>query len=293
MCFSFDIEDWFQVENLRSKFPTETWSTQELRVKENTERILELLDKHSIKATFFILGNIAERVPELVKQIHRSGHEVASHGYGHILNYKLSKEELYNDLKISKEILEEITDEEVIGYRAPSFSINDDLLYILKDLCYKYDSSLNPFALHDRYGDIETDKKLSEVFLHESGITEFPMPLVKVYGIRIPISGGGYFRIFPLGLFKKLVRKYFSNHDICVFYMHPWEIDSEQPRVNGIKLNYKFRHYYGLDKTYEKFDDFIKFCKDSGYKVKTIKSVLNSNEIYRRKSMTIIKKNPY
>lgn len=257
ICLTFDVEDWFQVENLRSAFPPETWDNQELRVEKNTKQILDLLDKYNIKATFFVLGWIAEKVPDLVKDIYRRGHEIASHGYSHILNYKMSEEEMRKDLKKSKELLESIINDEVRGYRAPSFSIKDELMFILKNLGYKYDSSLNSFALHDRYGML-IGKITNKPFIHQSGIIEFPMPVISIMRANVPISGGGYFRIYPLWFFKQLVQMYLKKNDVYIFYMHPWEIDEGQPRVKEIKTFYYFRHYYGLNKTFDKLERFIR-----------------------------------
>lgn len=268
---SFDVEDWFQVENLRSVFPPESWEKQTLHVEENIDLILNLLDKYNIKATFFVLGWIAQKKPKLIKRIHENGHEVASHGYGHLLNYNLSKDELIEDLKKSKEILENIIDDEVIGYRAPSFSISDELLEILFNLGFKYDSSYNAFSSHDRYGSISTTKDKNGPFKHDSGIIEIPLPLVNVFNMKVPISGGGYFRIYPLRIFDKLVNKYMKNNEEYVFYMHPWEFDIKQPKIKNIPLNYRVRHYFGINKSYKKLDTLLSRYKDYNFeKMKNI-----------------------
>jgi len=248
VCLSFDIEDWFQVENLREVFPPETWDKAELRVERNTRRILDILDEKNIKATFFVLGWIAEKVPGLVKEIVLRDHEVASHGYNHELNYNLDTETLRNDLEKSKKLLEDITGVEVIGYRAPTFSITDEVMTMLLELGYKYDSSLNDFPLHDRYGKL-SGEKINGPFLHSSGIVEIPMPLVKIFGKNIPISGGGYFRLLPFAVFKRLVKIYLKQNDFYVFYMHPWEIDKDQPRIKNVKLTNRIRQYTAIEKT--------------------------------------------
>ncbi len=271
---TFDVEDWFQVENLRSLYPPETWEKQKLNVENSTDIILNLLDKHNVKATFFILGWIAERKPDLVKKIHNKGHEIASHGYGHLLNYKLSKKELEEDLKKSKFIIEDLIGEEVLGYRAPSFSISDELLDILYNLGYKYDSSYNGFSIHDRYGKIELENENNQPFLHKSGIIEFPLPLVEVFKQKVPISGGGYFRLYPSFIFNNLVKKYMKNHKDYVFYMHPWEFDINQPKLKNIKLSYRFRHYTGIKKSKEKLEKFILTNKKNNFRYRKIKNFL-------------------
>lgn len=271
---TFDVEDWFQVENLRSLYPPETWEKQKLNVEDSTDIILNLLDKHNVKATFFILGWIAERKPDLVKKIHNKGHEIASHGYGHLLNYNLSKKELEEDLKKSKFIIEDLIGEEVVGYRAPSFSISDELLDILYNLGYKYDSSYNAFSIHDRYGKIELENENNQPFLHKSGILEFPLPLVEVFKKKVPISGGGYFRLFPSFIFNNLVKKYMKNHKDYVFYVHPWEFDINQPKLKNIKLSYRFRHYIGIKKSREKLEKFILTNKKNNFRYRKIKNFL-------------------
>jgi len=264
ICLTFDIEDWFQVENLRKVFPPETWDKQELRVEKNTYKILDILDEHNIKATFFVLGWIAERVPSLISEISKRGHEIASHGYGHLLNYNLSREQLKEDLLRSKQVLENITGKVVIGYRAPSFSISDELMELLAELGFRYDSSFNDFTKHDRYGKL-SGAKGSKPFMHETGIYEFPLPVIRRFGQNIPISGGGYFRLFPLWLFKRYVRKYLDRSDQYIFYVHPWELDGDQPRIKQISLNYRIRHYHGLKNTEKKFGNLIQFLKDERF----------------------------
>ena len=151
---TFDVEEWFQVENLKSAISKNDWNNKQSSVVKNSEKILNLLSKHNIKATFFILGWVAERNPDLIKKIKEKGHEIASHGYGHDLTYQLTDDALKKDLSHSKKLLEDITAETISGYRAPSFSIDDRVIKMLAELGYKYDSSFNPFKLNKRYGSI-------------------------------------------------------------------------------------------------------------------------------------------
>jgi polysaccharide deacetylase family protein (PEP-CTERM system associated) len=282
VCFTFDVEDWFQVENLRAVFPPERWDYCEFRVVTNTKRILELLDKYNIKATFFVLGWIAERFPEVVKEIHTKGHEIGSHGYGHIINYKLSKEELFNDLSKSKDILEGIIGEKVLGYRAPNFSITKDVIEILENIGFKYDSSYHPFSKNDRYGKLD-DYKLNnndKIFKVSDQLYEISLPVLKTNKFEIPLAGGGYFRLYPYFVFEKLFFKYMSNNNLFVMYLHPWEFDEKQPKVKNIKFSYRLRHYIGLNKTYRKLEKFInKINSSNEFSFVRLKDLLEDDAI--------------
>ncbi|MHA1224593.1 MAG: polysaccharide deacetylase family protein, partial [Candidatus Heimdallarchaeaceae archaeon] len=205
------------------------------------------LEEHNIKATFFVLGWIAERVPKLVKEISKRGHEIASHGFGHLLNYNLTRKQLKEDLSKSKYLLEDVTGKPVIGYRAPSFSIENRVVEILEDIGYKYDSSLHDFSMNKRYGKLYNIQRKQKPFTIK-GIIEFPLPVFDMYKLQIPISGGGYFRIMPFQLYMRFVMSYIHKHDYFLFYFHPWEFDSTQPRVKNVELIKRFKHYFGLNK---------------------------------------------
>lgn len=245
---SFDIEDWFQVENLRSVIPRGDWDKYELRVERNTLKILEILRKHNTKATFFVLGWIAERCPELVRKISQEGNEIASHGYSHELVYNQTQFQFEEDLLRSKRILEGITGKEVLGYRASNFSITQESIWaidILKKCGFKYDSSIFPVSFHDRYGFKGVN---SRPFVFDNGLVEVPLSTVKVLNVRLPLAGGGYFRLLPYFYFRYFFKRLNKNGESFVFFLHPWELDPGQPRVN-IPLKYRFRHYNNLDKT--------------------------------------------
>ncbi|MCG8430585.1 MAG: DUF3473 domain-containing protein [Candidatus Omnitrophica bacterium] len=246
---SFDIEDWFQVENLRKACPRDRWECFDLRVEPNTERILDELDKAGHKATFFILGWIAERRPEMVKRIAASGHEIACHGYNHDIVYTLTPDEFREDLRAAKGLLEQVSRQEVVGYRAPNFSITEQSLWaidILKEEGFRYDSSIFPTSFHDRYGFKKV--KDSDPFVFENGLREFPVTIYKLGCLNIPVGGGGYFRLMPYWLFKRALNSVNERAKRFIFYLHPWEIDAGQPRVK-IKTQYYLRHYAHLDKT--------------------------------------------
>ncbi len=245
---SFDIEDWFQVENLRSAIPRGDWDKYELRVEKNTLKILRILRKYNAKATFFVLGWIAERCPDLVKRISQEGNEIASHGYSHELVYNQTQTQFEEDLLRSKQVLEGITGKEVLGYRASNFSITQESIWaidILKKCGFKYDSSIFPVSFHDRYGFKGVG---SRPFAFDNGLIEVPLSTVKVFNVRLPLGGGGYFRLLPYSYFRYFFKKLNKNGEAVVFYLHPWEFDFKQPRVD-IPYKYKIRHYINLSKT--------------------------------------------
>jgi len=248
---SFDIEDWFQVENLRETIPRTSWDRYELRVVENTQRLLQILEHYNTKATFFVLGWIADKVPELVKKIHRAGHEIASHGYGHELIYKQSLKAFQEDIHRSKSLLEDLTGEAVLGYRAPSFSITEAAIDVLIEEGFVYDSSLFPSAFHDRYGKIPFSPKKSSrgIIKLRPCFFEILIPTLQLFGLRVPWGGGGYFRLLPYKVFYWGVRKILSKRGSYLFYLHPWEIDPGQPRIQNIGWIYKLRHYINLQTT--------------------------------------------
>ena len=230
-----------------------------------------------VRCTFFVLGWIAKRVPHLVREIQSRGHEVASHGINHTLSNKL----LINDLKIelndSKKLIEDILGSSIYGFRAPSFSINENVLKAAEDAGYLYSSSYNSFNLHERYGRIDLSAngrkgvalKISDTFF------ELPLSNLKLMGKIIPWGGGGYFRLTPYAIFRRGVQEIIKRDRAYVFYMHPWEIDPEQPRVNQANFKYKFRHYTNLHKTQERLKHMI---ADFGiYHFDTCSEYLNTN----------------
>ncbi len=261
---TFDIENWFQVENLRSAINKNNWDGFVSTVEVNTKKILDLLGKFDIKATFFILGSVAENHPGLVREISAQGHEIASHGYGHDLTYDLSDEQLRSDIFGSKKILEELSGKEVVGYRAPNFSVTDRLVELLMDLGFVYDSSLNPFKLHKRYGKLERSVESlfrGNLLRIDRNFYEIPASVVSLFSQQVPIGGGAYFRILPLSSFKAFAARKLHADNFYHMYMHPWEFEPQQPRIKEISLSHKFRHYTGLAKTEQKFESFILFLK--------------------------------
>lgn len=258
---TIDVEDWFQVENLRPWFPAHQWEAQPFRAEHNTNRLLDLFDSfnYPVKVTFFVLGWIAQRYPELVRRIQARGHEVASHGHGHLLNYQMDKITLQNDLKTSKVILEDIIGAPVLGYRAPNFSISQEILPTIAAAGYAYDSSYNSFQRHGRYGTIDTDgrKHYGIAFKADSNLLEVPISNLQLWGQTVPWGGGGYFRLMPYLLFRMGIKNILKQQTTYVMYLHPWEIDPDQPRVKQAKGQTAFRHYNNLAKTYPRLRKLI------------------------------------
>ena len=232
---SIDIEDWFQVENLKSIVARDTWDERELRVEQSTDKMLELMDKHGVKSTCFILGWVAEKCPQLIKRIADAGHEIASHGYGHDLIYNLSQDEFREDMKRGIGIVEDITGAKIKGYRAPSFSITDWSIDILQELGLTYDSSAFPTVAHDRYGKLEGMSPGNPIVEIRPGFHEVCVSVLQVGKKGVPWAGGGYFRLFPYPLFKWGVKRILNSDQPYIFYIHPWEIDPGQPKMHRPK----------------------------------------------------------
>ncbi len=249
-CLSFDVEEHFQVSAFESPMRRRHWEQYESRVEGNTERLLGLLAKSGVRATFFVLGWLAERYPSLVRRIASSGHEVASHGYGHELITGQTPVAFREDIRKAKGILEGILSQPVLGYRAPSFSITKDTMWatqILVEEGYIYDSSIFPI-LHDRYGVPSANPEVHKLLTPSGLLWEVPPSTVKYMGVRLPVAGGGYFRLYPYVILRALLRKLESEGSSLVMYLHPWEFDPDQPRMEGSLVS-RLRHYLNLDKT--------------------------------------------
>jgi polysaccharide deacetylase family protein (PEP-CTERM system associated) len=248
---TFDIEEWFQVENLRPIFAPPTWERLPRRIHAPTRTLLELLAAHGVRATFFVLGWVAEREPSLVREIAEAGHEIASHGYGHIMPTTLSPAAFKEDVSRARAVLEPIAGRPVMGYRAPSFNIDRERLAILAELGLRYDSSYHPFTLHDRYARLERPGMpvAPGVYRMETDLIEIELPVERLGRLTVPVSGGGYFRLYPGALFRTLVRRSIERYGHYTMYLHSWEFDAEQPRVRGAGMVGTFRHYNNLSRT--------------------------------------------
>ena len=242
---TIDVEDYFQVSAFAPHIPRSDWPARECRVERNVDRILLMLDQHGVKATFFALGWLAERYPEVIRRIVAEGHELASHGYGHERASDQTDAAFFADINLAKLILEDLAGQEVKGYRAPSFSIGAKNLWAfdcLERAGYRYSSSIYPIR-HDHYGMPEAPRHAHAI----GGLLEIPATTLRFLNRNWPASGGGYFRLMPYGLSRWMLRR--VNHSDrlpAVFYFHPWEIDSEQPRIPGISAKTRFRHYVNI-----------------------------------------------
>jgi polysaccharide deacetylase family protein (PEP-CTERM system associated) len=352
---TIDLEDYFQVHAFSNVVRFEDWSDYPSRIEHNTHRLLAILNGYlrtvqlrtpnselrtPVRATFFVLGWLAERYPNLIRTIKEEGHEIACHGYSHKLIYTQSKEEFREDVRKAKAILEDITGSEVVGYRAPSYSITSQSQWafeVLMEEGFKYDSSIFPIH-HDFYGSPEAPRfpflisfngnnnyefqilnlysgsesnnsitqlpcnstnssnstnpcNPSATLQHSStaapqhGLTpnselptpncllEFPLSTVRIFGANLPVAGGGYFRLFPYSLIKKGLRRINDEEkQPFVFYIHPWELDPDQPRLNSVSFRSRLRHYVNLHKTESRFKKLL-----SDFNFSSVKEVLKLN----------------
>ena len=276
---TIDVEDYFQVAALAPWAPRNQWQNFELRVEQNTNKILSLLSEKQIKATFFVLGWVAERSPQVVKSIISEGHELASHGYSHQLIYRQTPDEFRQETLRSKQLLEDISGQAIEGYRAASYSITKDSLWaldILAEAGFRYDSSIFPVR-HDKYG-IPGAEELPHRITSPKGheLTEFPITALKLGNYRLPIAGGGYFRLFPYWFSRwGLSQVNRKQQQPFIFYLHPWEVDPEQPKLPATGLS-KFRHYNNLDICEKR----LKSLLDS-FEFTTVKALLESRQLWQ------------
>lgn len=243
---TIDVEDYFQVSAFAPHIARSDWNARECRVERNVHRILEMLAGQDIKATFFTLGWIAERYPQLVRQIVADGHELASHGYGHERASDQTEAAFFADVNLAKIVLEDLSGMEVKGYRAPSFSIGAGNLWAFDCLAragYSYSSSVYPIH-HDHYGMPNAPRF---AYRAHAGLLEIPATTLRLFSRNLPSGGGGYFRLMPYGLSRWMLRRVNAGErKSAIFYFHPWEIDTEQPRIPGLSGKTRFRHYLNI-----------------------------------------------
>ena len=274
---TIDVEDYFQVSAFENVVSRKNWDSYDLRVEHNTHALLEILDANNTNATFFILGWVAERCPDLVREIARQGHEIACHGYSHKLVYKQSETEFREETCKSKKILEDICGKAVTGYRAASYSITKRSLWaldILIEAGFEYDSSIFPVR-HDRYG-IAGSPRFPYIIDRSQNrtIIEFPMSTGRMFGMNIPVSGGGYFRLIPYPITRKLLSGINENEkQPFIFYLHPWEIDPDQPVIEASRIS-NLRHYTNIRHCRQKFEKLL-----ASFRFTTVAGVLNGNPV--------------
>ena len=247
---SVDVEDYFQVQAFADRIPRDTWDSRECRVEANTDRILGLFGDAGIKATFFTLGWVAERYPQVVHRIVEQGHELASHGHAHFRADEQSPEAFLEDISRTKKTLEDTGGTPVSGYRAVTFSIGATNLWsfdVLREAGYAYSSSVNPIH-HDFYG-MPDAPRFAFLPDGESGIEEYPITTLRVGNKNLPCGGGGFFRLLPYAVSRWAMRRVNrQDGQPCIFYFHPWEVDPGQPRIPDISAKTRFRHYLNLDR---------------------------------------------
>jgi polysaccharide deacetylase family protein (PEP-CTERM system associated) len=250
---TIDVEDWFHAYNVKGVIERDAWDGCELRVEQNTMRMIEILDQRRVRATFFVLGWVAEKCPQLVRAIAGAGHEVASHGYGHEPVYSLRPSEFKSDVMRSKKHLEDLIGKPVRGYRAPCFSITDWAIPILQEVGFDYDSSAVPTVVHDRYGQLKGMDAGRPIVLLRDGFHEACISCLRLGRRGIPWGGGGYFRLVPYAMWLQGVRKILRSGIPYIFYIHPWEIDPGQPRVAGMSATNGFRQRVNLHRCEKRF----------------------------------------
>lgn len=268
-----DLEDWFCVSNLNEKIPREQWHRCELRVEQNTHRLLNLFEASNVKATFFALGWVAERVPHLLREIEQQGHEIGIHGYYHLQLTKISRDEFSMDLQRAVEAVRQCgVKQHLGGFRAPSFSITKQTMWafpILEQQGFWYDSSVFPIGFHPDYG--ISDAPLAPYQVTPS-LVEFPLSCAEMFGQRLPCCGGAYLRLAPYLYTQQALRQCNAQGRPVIFYIHPWELDPGQPRVR-LPFSKRIRHYYGLEHTEKKMRKLL-----NDFRFTTVREVLR-NEV--------------
>lgn len=275
--FTVDVEDYYHVSAFERHVRREDWDGFESRVGDSTRRLLDLLARHKTRATFFVLGWVAARHPRLVREIHAAGHELASHSFWHRLVYDLEPEEFRQDLRDSRAALEDAAGTAITAYRAPSFSITKRSLWALDILAeegFQIDSSIFPIY-HDRYGMPDAEPELHQRSTAAGPLWEFPPSVVRMAGVNLPVSGGGYFRLYPLALSLRALRRINRRERRpFMFYVHPWEIDPQQPRLSAGSRLSRARHHVNLASTESKIDRLL-----SCFRFSSISDAIAANRV--------------
>ena len=270
--FTVDVEDYFQVEGFAGAIDRGSWERYSTRVGASTGTLLEMLARYKVCATFFVLGWVARKHPEIVRRIVAAGHEVASHGMSHRLVYTQTPEDFRRETRDAKALLEDLAQKPVLGYRAATYSITRRSLWALDILCeegFRYDSSIFPMR-HDRYGIPDAEPKPHVLTTPGGGrLVEFPISVLRYGGAKVPVAGGGYFRLFPYRFTRWALRKLNAQNQEFVFYVHPWEVDPDQPRIEAAGALSRFRHYLNLEQCSERLSRLL-----GDFEFDTMQSVL-------------------
>jgi len=255
---TIDVEDYFQVSAFESVIDRSDWENIPSRIPDNVEKILLLLERHNTRATFFTLGWIAVSFPQVIADIVKAGHEIACHGWSHVRLSDLTPESFLADISTSRKILQDVSGQEILGYRAPSFSVTSETLWAYEKLSeagYLYSSSIFPIK-HDIYGLPLAPRK--PFVIEKTGVHEIPLTTVRMFGRNYPFSGGGWFRLMPYSLFRYGLKKVNNEEGVPgVFYIHPWELDPQQPRQHNVSTKTSFRHYLNLEKTRRRLEHLL------------------------------------
>lgn len=266
-----DLEEWFVVENLKGNITFHQWGDLPSRVTRNTERLLDLFDYHDVRATFFVLGWIAGRYPRLINTIASRGHEIACHSFCHNQVFRLSEKEFREDTQMAIKAIKEACGVTPVGYRAPSWSINSKAIWafdILVELGFLYDSSV--FSIkHDLYGDVYGLKNVAKIKLENGrSLYEIPASTVNIFGKRFPVGGGGFFRHSPFWFTRRMIWKLNNADEPAVIYIHPWELDQDQPRVKELTFFQRYRQYGSIGTLEKKLGLLLRefdFCSAEDY----------------------------
>ncbi len=281
---SVDVEDYFHAESFSDIVERSRWDSYGSRVERNTRRLLEVLAKLNVRGTFFVLGWVAERFPGLVREIGAGGHELGCHSYWHRLIYKLDPAEFREDTRRAKDVIEQISGEPVRGYRAPTYSVVDGSLWaleILSELGFSYDSSIFPIQ-HDRYGIPDAPRAPFRFQTPSGSMTEFPITTFRLAGRNLPVGGGGYLRLLPQIYTRLGLRRVQREGLPSVIYIHPWEIDPDQPRLAG-RLSSRLRHYTNLSRTLERFQSVLQAGSYTSFRESGLADSAKDFDLYAHK----------
>jgi polysaccharide deacetylase family protein (PEP-CTERM system associated) len=278
---SVDVEDYFHAEAMAPVVERSQWDKYACRVEGNTQRLLDLFASHQIQATFFVVGWVAERYPSLVREIVAAGHELACHSYWHRLIYKLNPKDFREDTQRAKDVIQQIAGQAIYGYRAPTYSIVASSLWalqILVELGFTYDSSIFPIQ-HDRYGIPSAPRAPFRIKTPAGPLMEYPLTTFRIWKHSMPVAGGGYLRLLPMWYTWFGISRARQEGLPIIAYVHPWEIDPDQPRLPGT-LTSRLRHYTNLSKTYARMSDMLREGTFTSFRESGLAEMVEDVDLY-------------